>query len=87
MFFWKNNYVIIKVELKPTLLSISGMCHTNVETAFSRGKHGEASARRGGWIAVTRMFVSTGGSLDVYRKIPEHVLGRIAVAVSILASV
>ncbi|KAK7809027.1 hypothetical protein U0070_001284 [Myodes glareolus] len=27
-----------------------------------------------------------GGSLDVYRKIPEHVLGRIAVAVSILAS-
>ena len=29
------------------------------------------------------MFVSVGGSLDVYRKIPEHVLGRIAVAVSI----
>lgn len=23
-----------------------------------------------------------GGSLDVYKKIPEHVLGRIAVAVS-----
>ena len=28
------------------------------------------------------MFVSAGGSLDVYRKIPEHVLGRIAGAVS-----
>lgn len=24
-----------------------------------------------------------GGSLDVYKKIPEHVLGRIAVAVSL----
>lgn len=24
----------------------------------------------------------SGGSLDVYKKIPEHVLGRIAVAVS-----
>lgn len=29
------------------------------------------------------LFVPAGGSLDVYRKIPEHVLGRIAVAVSI----
>lgn len=28
------------------------------------------------------LFVPAGGSLDVYRKIPEHVLGRIAVAVS-----
>lgn len=29
------------------------------------------------------MFLSVGGSLDVYRRIPEHVLGRIAVAVSL----
>ncbi|XP_048338043.1 dual specificity mitogen-activated protein kinase kinase 5 [Sphaerodactylus townsendi] len=28
-----------------------------------------------------------GGSLDVYRKIPEHVLGRIAVAVSIFRTI
>lgn len=27
-------------------------------------------------------FYFAGGSLDVYKKIPEHVLGRIAVAVS-----
>lgn len=27
-----------------------------------------------------------GGSLDVYKRIPEHVLGRIAVAVSFLMS-